>query len=369
MTTLRVEHASKDYGARPALRDISFEVGEGEFFTLVGPTNAGKSTLLKIIAGLVRPDRGRVLIKGVDVTGAEPRHRQVSLLFQNVALFPHQTGFDNIAFPLRTAGQPLATVRETVQRIAALLRVEHLLDRLPRTYSGGEQQRVALGRALARPGHLLMLDEPLSNLDARIRTALRVEFKALHRQSRQSILYVTHDQVEAMSLSDRIAVLNEGEIEQVGTANEIYHRPRTRFVASFIGTPPMNILAAEVVGDGPAMRLRAPELDVALPGGAAPLRAGRLGIGIRPEQVQVAAEPGPATPIRGNIHWVEDLGDQLVLDAQIGGQPLKALVESHHPVRRAGPAYFGLVPRPEHLLDLESGMFLPGTTISAQGDR
>jgi ABC-type sugar transport system ATPase subunit len=354
VTTLRVEGVSKSFDGLHALSDVSLEVGEGEFFTLVGPTNAGKSTLLKIVAGLVVPDRGRVRIKDVDVTAREPRHRQLSLLFQNVALFPHQTGRDNIAFPLRTAGEPAGDVAERVGQIARLLRVEHLLERLPRTYSGGEQQRVALGRALARPGHLLMLDEPLSNLDARIRTALRVEFKALHRRTGQSILYVTHDQVEAMSLSDRIGVLNAGRIEQVGTPDDIYHRPRTRFVAEFVGSPPMNVLELEVDG----RHLRATDLDLEWPHPATALPARRVGLGIRPEQVAVAAGPGPSTPFPGEVYWVEYLGDQLVLDARIGGQPLRAVVPPGHAIRRPGRAFFGLTPRADHLLDLEDGRFL-----------
>jgi sn-glycerol 3-phosphate transport system ATP-binding protein len=233
-----------------ALDDVAFAIPPGEFFSVVGPTNAGKSTLLKTIAGLHRPDSGSIRMDGRDVTRLEPRARQVSLLFQNIALFPTHTGFDNIAYPLQRAGLAHPDVARRVQAVAELLNVSHLLGRLPRTFSGGEQQRVAIGRAIAHPSRLLMLDEPLTNLDARLRIALRIEFKALHKTSGQTILYVTHDQVEAMSLSDRILVLNGGRIEQIGTPDDVYHRPASRFVAEFLGTPPMNILDGKLAVDG-----------------------------------------------------------------------------------------------------------------------
>ncbi|MEX2298704.1 MAG: ABC transporter ATP-binding protein [Dongiaceae bacterium] len=247
MSWLDVEHLSKSFGEDTlALDDVSFALEKGEFFCIVGPTNAGKSTLLKTIAGLYRPDRGRIHVQGRDVTMLQPKDRQLSLLFQNIALFPTLTGFENIAFPLRTVGMPAADVTRRVAEVAEMLKVPHLLDRLPRTFSGGEQQRVAIGRAIALSSRVLMLDEPLTNLDARIRIALRIEFKALHRDTGQTMLYVTHDQVEAMSLSDRIVVLNQGRLQQIGTPDEVYHRPANRFVAQFVGTPPMNIVPAEL---------------------------------------------------------------------------------------------------------------------------
>ena len=247
MAWLELKGLTKSYpGGVAALSGIDLALREGEFFSIVGPSNAGKSTLLKTIAGVERLDRGRIALAGRDLGSLQPRDRKVSLLFQNIALFPDRSGFENIAFPMRVAGLPHDQIEARVRDVAQLLKVDHLLDRLPRTFSGGEQQRVAIGRAISHPADLLMLDEPLTNLDARLRIALRLEFKKLHRDTGRTILYVTHDQVEAMSMSDRIGVLNDGRFEQVGTPDEIYHRPASMFVARFIGSPPMNILDAEL---------------------------------------------------------------------------------------------------------------------------
>ncbi|MGF1609164.1 MAG: ABC transporter ATP-binding protein [Kiloniellales bacterium] len=362
MSWLAVEGLRKTFSEDViALDDLSFALEKGEFFCVVGPTNAGKSTLLKTIAGLHRPDRGRILIAGHEVTDLQPRDRHVSLLFQNVALFPTLTGFDNIAFPLRTAGVPAEESARRVEEVAEMLKVGHVLGRLPRTFSGGEQQRVAIGRAIARPSQVLLLDEPLTNLDARIRITLRIEFKALHRGTGQTILYVTHDQVEAMSLSDRIAVLHEGRFQQIGTPDEIYHRPANRFVAGFVGTPPMNILAAELSGEAGDLRLRGPGFELPIAGterlqSAASLPRA-LAIGVRPEALLVAPERSADTPIAGEVTWVERLGSRHVLDVRLGGTLVKAVVRPDHPVRGEGPAWFGFAPRAEHLLDRDSGIF------------
>jgi ABC-type sugar transport system ATPase subunit len=355
---LSVSGLVKRFGSVEALGGVSFTAGEGEFFTIVGPTNAGKSTLLKTIAGLHAPDAGEVAIDGRDITDLEPRRRGVSLLFQNAALFPNLTGFENIAFPLRAAGTGTAEIERRVGEVAGKLGVGHLLGRHPRTYSGGEQQRVAIGRALAHRVPVVMLDEPLTNLDARTRIALRIEFKALHRELGQTILYVTHDQVEAMSLSDRILGLSGGRVEQIGTADEVYRRPATRFVAEFIGSPPMNILEVELEDTAEGQVVRAPGLTLRVPGPLPPGgKRGRIGLGVRPEEVAVAPEPGDATPIAGEVFWVEHLGDRSILDSRLGGQTVKVAVPPRHPVSGVGRAFFGLAPRPEHLLDLSSGRF------------
>ena len=343
-----------------ALDGVSLDIARGEFVTVVGPSNAGKSTLLKTIAGLHRPAAGRVTLDGRDVTALEPRDRGVSLLFQNIALFPTLTGFDNIAFPLRTAGVAEPEIARRVADVAALLKVSHVLQRHPRTFSGGEQQRVAIGRAIALPSRLLMLDEPLTNLDARIRIALRVEFKALHRDTGQTVLYVTHDQVEAMSLSDRIAVLHEGRFQQIGTPDEIYHRPANRFVARFMGQPPMNILAADGVEAGTAPVLVGPGWRLPITGTAPSPRAlpSRLELGVRPEAVRAAPAEAPDTPFRGDVVWVERLGSKHVLDVRLGGAALKAVVRPDHPIQGPGPAWFGFEARGDRLIDCASGQFV-----------
>lgn len=361
MNRLEIESISKTFARNVrALDDVSFAVAPGEFFSIVGPTNAGKSTLLKLVAGIHQPGTGRIRIDGADVTDQEPRLRQVSLLFQNIALFPTSTGFDNIAYPLRLAGLADPEVRRRVDAVAALVNVPHLLARLPRTFSGGEQQRVAIARALAHSSRLLMLDEPLTNLDARLRIALRLEFKALHRESGQTIIYVTHDQVEAMSLSDRLMVLNEGRIEQIGTPDDIYHRPATRFVAEFVGTPPMNVMDATISDGGQAVTLAESGLRISLdlPPGAVGRLPGRLAVCIRPEDVRAAPEPGGSAPLPGEVVWIERLGSRNVLDIRIGGRLARVVVRPDHPVRQPGPAFFGFPRDRRHLLDRDSGRFV-----------
>jgi len=361
---LSVAGLVKTFDTTRALDEISFEIAEGEFFCVVGPTNAGKSTLLKTIAGLHRPDRGRIGIRGRDVTESLPRARGVSLLFQNIALFPTSTGFDNIAFPLRAARLPEAQVKARVAEVAELLAIGHILERLPRTFSGGEQQRVAIGRAIALPANLLMLDEPLTNLDARLRIGLRIEFKALHRDTGQTMLYVSHDQVEAMSLSDRIAVLNQGRIQQIGTPREVYHRPENAFVARFIGTPPMNLLEARLEEDAGVPVLAAAGFRLPVPEvkglAAYPRLPRRLAAGVRPESVRVGPEKSAETPFAGDIVWVENLGAKAILDVRLGGggAAVKAVVPPDHPVGGEGAAWFGFDVHPHHLVNLETERFL-----------
>lgn len=359
---LTVSELSKRFGKVEALRDLSFEVDQGEFFCIVGPTNAGKSTLLHAIAGLHSPERGRVLMHGRDVTQVEPRHRRVSLQFQNVALFPSLTGYENIAFPLRTAGTDQHEIDSRVGWAAELLGIDHILDRYPRTFSGGEQQRVAIGRALVHPSDLLMLDEPLTNLDARIRISLRVAFKQLHQETGRTVLYVTHDQVEAMSMSDRIAVLNEGRIQQIGSPDEIYHRPVNRFVARFIGTPPMNILSGEltregdrpvVVGDG----FRVPIDGLDEHEGTKDLSR-RVGVGVRAEDVTVNGQKSTETPFRGDVYWIEHLGSKSILDVRLGREEMKVVVPPQRDHDHRGEIWLGFRAGPEQLLDLDRDCFI-----------
>jgi len=359
---LSVENLSKTFEENvTALDDLSFRMKEGEFFCVVGPTNAGKSTLLKIIAGLYRPDKGRVFLSDVDVTHLQPKDRRVSLLFQNIALFPTLTGFDNIAFPLRTAGLSESEIATRVEEVAEVLRVSHILGRYPRTFSGGEQQRVAIGRAIAYRSHVLMLDEPLTNLDARIRITLRIEFKSLHRDTGQSMLYVTHDQVEAMSLADRIAVLHEGKFQQIGTPDEIYHKPANRFVAQFMGQPPMNILDGELTGKDDSTYIAADGFEVPVENIKTLKNLSMIpkpvSFGVRPETIDASPEKSDKTSIPGNVIWIERLGAKHILDVQIGKSLIKVVVRPDHPVQSEGPAWFGFTPRPEHLLDRESGVF------------
>jgi multiple sugar transport system ATP-binding protein len=362
MNWLGVEALTKTFpGGITALNDISLSAARGEFFSIVGPTNAGKSTLLKTIAGLYRPDRGKVVLAGRDATLLEPRQRRLGFVFQNMALFPNRTGFDNIAFPLKVAGAPPAEIARRVKEIAERLAIAHVLARHPRTFSGGEQQRVAIGRALAASSQALLLDEPLTNLDARLRTLLRIDFKALHRETGQTILYVTHDQVEAFSLSDRIAVLNRGNLQQIGTPEEIYRHPVNRFVATFMGSPPMNILDAELSESDGAMIAMGEGFEVTVPSGRLAEVAQlprRLAIGVRPEAVSVLPARQIETPFPTEVKWIERLGAKNILDIAVGRAIIKALVRPDHPVRHEGPAFFGFDAGRMHLLNPATDRFI-----------
>ncbi len=363
MSWLEVDPVSVAFGSDvQALDGAAFTVEDGEFFTIVGPTNAGKSTLLKVIAGLERPTAGAVRLAGRDITFLEPKRRNVSLLFQNIALFPGLSGFDNIAFPLKQLGENSTVIADRVTQVAGILNISHILDRLPRTFSGGEQQRVAIGRAIAAPADLLMLDEPLTNLDARLRIKLRLEFQKMHRETGQSLIYVTHDQTEAMSLSDRIGVLNEGRFEQIGTPDDLYLRPETAFVARFMGSPPMNIVDAKIEETAGGFLARGDGFEVPLDGvstsGPASDRPQAYFIGVRPESMTVGPETSPETPVAGRILWIERLGSHHVLDVRIGAQTWKVRTRADHPVQVTGPAWFGFTVREGHVLDRATGRFI-----------
>jgi len=357
---LSIEALRKTYpGPLVALDDVNIAVGEGEFFAIVGPSNAGKSTLLKTIAGVELPDRGLMKLAGRDLAALEPRERRLSLLFQNIALFPNRTGYENIAFPMRVAKRPEAEIRTRVAEVAALLKIDHLLGRLPRTFSGGEQQRVAIARAIVLPADLLMLDEPLTNLDARIRIALRLAFKKLHRDSGQTVLYVTHDQAEALSMADRIGILHEGHFVQIGTPDEIYFSPVNEFVARFIGSPPMNILDVALEGKGGQLRARGQDFEAHVNGAPAldkrfPPRAA---IGVRPEEIHAAPEQRPESPYPGTVIWIERLGSHQILDVRLGGQLIKVRTRAGHAVDREGPAWFGFATSAHRILDRATGLF------------
>jgi multiple sugar transport system ATP-binding protein len=375
MSGLAVAGLAKRFGKVVALDGVELDVRPGELFVILGPTNAGKSTLLKAIAGLVRPEAGSIALDGRRLDELPPRERNLSLLFQNNALFPTLTAFENLAFPLRAVGTPIDEIGRRVAEVAALLKVEHLLDRHPRTFSGGEQQRVAIGRAIIRPGALLMLDEPLANLDARLRIALRLAFKRMHAAGGQTMLYVTHDQVEAMSLADRIGVLDQGRFRQIGPPAEIYQRPATAFVARFVGAQPMNLLPATLEGGaGDVPVLAGAGFRVAMPAARALAPAARpraLAIGVRAEEIAVAPCETAATPFAARTVWSEHLGARRVLDLRLGDSLLKALVPRGFHAAPDQPVWIGFAPQPHRLLDRDSGRFLAppaaGPVLAQQG--
>ena len=322
-TALRLSGVSKSYGPVRALENLSFDVPEGSFFVLFGPSAAGKTTTLRTISGLVQPDAGHVEIFGQDMTDAPISGRGVSMVFQSFALYPHLTVRDNFAYPLREEKVPRDEIDRRVTETAAMLKLSHRLDRKPGTLSGGEQQRVALGRSLIRRPRVLLLDEPLTNLDAKLRHDMRAELKRLHRQFGMTIIYATPDELEALSMGEEIAVMRDGAIVQRGSPDEIYENPVDTYVAGKIGSPHMNMVRATL---GP----EAGTLETSLGRIATPrkLQSGRTGeaalVGIRPSDIRVASggEAGLATRVR----LIEPLGDVTVVSVEAGTEMLRIVL-------------------------------------------
>ena len=314
MATLRLETIRKSFGQTPVLHGIELEVADGEMVVLVGASGCGKSTLLRIVAGLETPSSGRVLIDGRDVTPLEPADRDIAMVFQNYALYPHMTVRQNMAYGLKIRGLPRDEIEKRVQDAAAILGLEALLDRRPRQLSGGQRQRVAMGRAIVREPALFLFDEPLSNLDARLRVQMRAEIRRLQKRLGVTSIFVTHDQVEAMTLGDRLVVMHQGRAAQVASPMEVWSRPADTYVASFIGSPAMNFLPATLEPGGAAARLDTgavvPFADGARPGAA----GAKLTLGMRPEHLLPGDGPG-ALPLL--VELIEPLGSETVVHGRL----------------------------------------------------
>lgn len=325
MASIRLENLEKTYpNGHVATRGLDLQIGDGEFVVLVGPSGCGKSTTLRMVAGLETPTGGRIYIGDQDVTELSPQDRDIAMVFQSYALYPHKTVRDNLAFGLRMRRVPKETIAGQVQRAAATLGLEELLDRKPAQLSGGQRQRVALGRAIVREPKAFLLDEPLSNLDAKLRVQTRAELARMHKKLGATMLYVTHDQEEAMTLGDRIAVLNEGSLQQVGTPAEVYRRPANSFVAGFIGSPAMNFFRGRVEKvDGRHRFVRA---EFAVDIESEPEASGDVLLGVRPQDIQVLDSNDVDT--RATVDVVELLGSELLLHLRLGGsdETVRALV-------------------------------------------
>ncbi len=336
MATVKLVNVVKRFGDVTAANGVSFEVKHGEFFALLGPSGCGKTTTLRLIAGLEEPDEGEIYIDGRVVNNLHPKDRDVAMVFQNYALYPHMKVFDNIAFPLRVRKKELGItnedIRQAVLRVARMLRIEELLDRYPSQLSGGQQQRVALARALVRKPKVWLLDEPLSNLDAKLRLMMRAELKRLQRELGITTIYVTHDQAEATSMADRIAVMNEGRVLQIGRPEELYLRPRNIFVATFIGSPPANVIECHVEKSVEGrIKLACPGFTHELEGELAghimrSLRGDALTIAVRPEHITVSKEQSQSTPYRARVLISEFKGSEQIVTADLGRQAIKAKV-------------------------------------------
>ena len=322
MTSLELRHVNKNYGAYHALRGIDLSVEQGEFIVMVGPSGCGKSTLLKSIAGLETISSGQIMINGRDVSTAEPGDRGIAMVFQSYALYPHMTVAENMGFGLRMAKRPKAEIDAAVARAAKILRITDQLDKRPKQLSGGQRQRVAIGRAITRSPDVFLFDEPLSNLDAALRTQMRVELSGLHAELGATMVYVTHDQVEAMTMASRIVVLNRGIIEQVGSPLELYRNPINLFVAGFLGAPRMNFFPVTVDQvSGNSVTVSAPGLApvaVELAAGSSVEKDAKLTLGIRPESIAVADTPSAGAAIAGRVRLVEHLGRETIFYVDAG---------------------------------------------------
>jgi len=347
MSQVELQHISKRFPTVTALQDVSFSFQHGEFFVLLGPTGAGKTTTLRIVAGLLRQDEGSILLDGQPIDSRTPAERDVAFVFQQYSLYPTMTVYDNLAFPLRSPLRriPEPQIKAKVEEAAEKLRITHLLKRRTTQLSGGEMQRVAIGRAIVRDPRLFLMDEPLSNLDAKLREALRVELKHLQKTQGSTTLFVTHDQIEALTMADRIAVLNEGRIVQLGTPDDIYDRPATTFVAQLVGTPRINLMPAArkegtvlVKNSGlsvPAPRMALPEAFL---------------LGIRPEDVRPEAKGRFA----GRVTLTEPLGVETILHLSSGELALLSLVPGMAPQRVGEEIRFDIVQEKLHFFGTDN---------------
>jgi multiple sugar transport system ATP-binding protein len=319
MSSVRYEAVEKRFGAFTALRSLNLDVPDHAFLALLGPSGCGKTTALRILAGLELPTGGRVLIGERNVTRLQPRDRDVAMVFQSYALYPHMTVAENIAYPLRIRKVDPGARSRLVSQVAAALEVDHLLDRRPGQLSGGQRQRIALARAIVREPAAFLMDEPLSNLDARLRLTMRGEIKRLCHRLGTTTLYVTHDQAEALTMADLVAVMRDGELQQVAPPNEIYDRPANRFVATFVGSPAMALL--RVALDDGAVLAAGNRLMLDAPRRAACLAGGVVAMGIRPEDVHIV-DPGQAASFAAEIYVVEPMGNETLVDLRVGDERL-----------------------------------------------
>ena len=356
MASVTLSNVKKSYGSLEIIHGVRLSIEDGEFIALVGPSGCGKSTLLRMIAGLEEITDGDVLIGGKVVNELTPRERNIAMVFQSYALYPHMTVAENMGFNLRLSGATKQVIAERVGEAARMLDLVPLLDRKPAQLSGGQRQRVAMGRAVVRNPAVFLFDEPLSNLDAKLRVQMRSEIKTLHQKVGTTSIYVTHDQIEAMTLADRIVVLNQGRVEQEGTPLELYKTPANLFVAAFIGSPAMNILDGTVEGEGgePAARLGdgtairiAPDRKVK--------RGQAIKVGLRPEHLS----PGTGgTALAGQTLLVEPTGAQTHVVFDLAGQPVTAIVDGEYPARYGARFEANISADQVHIFDRESGVAL-----------
>ena len=360
MVEVRLENVTKKFGRVVAVDNVSLVFEDGGFTALLGPSGSGKTTILYLVAGIYKPSSGKIYFGDRDVTRLPPNERNVGLVFQNYALYPHMTVYENIAFPLRIRKTPEQVIEKKVREVASLLRIEGLLDRRPAQLSGGQQQRVALARALVREPSVLLLDEPLSNLDALLRIMIRTEIKKLQKEIGITAIYVTHDHSEALAIADKVVVINQGKLQQIGGPDEVYNRPRNLFVASFIGSPPANVVPARLSTEGTGEPCVYIGKARACGGGVLYKRlykASILGLEevivvFRPEHGELGEEPRPGyLSIPGEVYAVEPLGREDVVTILIGATTVKILERPEKRPRPGETVYINIDPDKVLLFD------------------
>ncbi len=353
MASVIIRDMRKAFGLAYVIHGVNITIDDGEFVVLVGPSGCGKSTLLRMIAGLENITAGELLIGGRVVNALPPKERDVAMVFQNYALYPHMTVAANMGFSMKLRGAPKADINARVKRAAEILGLSLLLERFPRQLSGGQRQRVAMGRAIVRDPQVFLFDEPLSNLDAKLRVQMRTEIKELHQRLKTTTIYVTHDQIEAMTMADKIVVMHDGRVEQIGAPLELYDRPQNLFVAGFIGSPAMNFLQGTIGANG-RLEFRGPG-NARLPLSAAPTgSAGRAAVyGVRPEHFTLADDGAEAL-----VQVVEPTGSEIQIVAQMGGADIIAAFRERHPFKPGDKIRLKPDPRLVHLFDATSGQRL-----------
>ena len=355
MAEIRLEHVTKRWGKVIGVSDLSIKAADGEFLTLLGPSGCGKSTALNIIAGLERPTEGNVYIGDKSVNDLPPKDRDVSMVFQSYAIYPHMTVRENMAFPLKLRKCSKEEIKQRIGEAAEILKIESLLDRKPKELSGGQRQRVALGRAIVRKPTAFLMDEPLSNLDAKLRTHMRVELKKLHERLGKTTVYVTHDQAEAMTMADRVVLLKGGVVQQVGPPTELYDRPKNMFVAGFLGSPSMNFIDGVLKSKDGRLRFESPALGWDLP----PKIASKMKkwinkpviLGIRPEDLSISDTP---KDIEARVYVVEPMGSELLVTLAMGDERVIARTKPTLEVAVDQKVGVTINPKRMHLFDGES---------------
>ena len=373
MAEVVIERVTKVYpGNVLAVRNVSLHIRDLELMVLVGPSGCGKSTMLRMVAGLEEITEGTISIGGRVVNDVPPKDRDIAMVFQNYALYPHMTVYNNMAFGLKLRGYPKAEIAERVREAAAILGIEDLLERKPKALSGGQRQRVAVGRAIVRKPKVFLFDEPLSNLDAKLRVEMRAELNKLHHRLETTMIYVTHDQVEAMTLGDRIAVMKDGTLQQVAPPLEIYDRPANQFVAGFIGTPPMNFLGGSLVARDGALLFDEGSAALALPEGMKPALEARVGrkavLGVRPELITIlpdATGAAGSNSLGVRVNVVEPLGDEMLLYLGTPRHDLIAKVDAHQKAEVGQEMTVGINVARCHVFDPETGANLTAMPATA----